>query len=75
MPRPRSIRAALGAAWADPNGAPRTQPILVASICSGVLGYTLASALDLNLLVAYVLTVLGVFIVTTVVLIRRSPGA
>jgi hypothetical protein len=36
-----------------------------------VLGFTLARALGIDLLLAYVLTVVGVFLVATLVLVRR----
>jgi hypothetical protein len=51
------------------------QPILVASVCAGIVGFTLASALHLNVLVAYVVTVIGVFAITTAVLVWRDTRA
>ena len=67
----RSLRAAIVAAWRA-HGATRTQPILVASVCSGVLGYTVAQGLHVNVLLAYVLTVVVVFALTTAVLVYRD---
>jgi hypothetical protein len=71
--RGRSLRERLAAAWRDQDGAPRTQPIFVASVCSGVIGFTLARALHLNVVLSFVVTVIAVFVVTTVVLVRRTP--
>lgn len=67
----RSVRAAIVAAWRT-GGAARTQPILVASVCSGVLGYMVAQGLHLNVLLAYVLTVVVVFALATAVLVYRD---
>jgi hypothetical protein len=64
-------RERLAAAWREPGGATRTQPILVASVCAGVIGYTLASALQLNVLLSYAITVVVVFVVATLVLAWR----
>jgi hypothetical protein len=74
VPRPAdtSLRAAIQAAWRGDGGAARTQAIFVASVCSGVLGYTVSDALGINLLLAYVGTVLVVFAATTAVLVYRA---
>jgi hypothetical protein len=53
-------------------GANRTQPILVASICSGVIGFTLAQALKIDVVLAYVVTVVVVFAATFAVLAYRD---
>jgi Flp pilus assembly protein TadB len=73
--RPRSLRERVVSAWRDQAGATRTRPIFISSVCAGVIGFTLASALHLNALVAYVITVLAVFAVATAVLVWRDPGA
>jgi hypothetical protein len=65
------MRGAVVDAWRGSDGAPRTRPIFVASVCAGVLGFTLARAFGIDLLLAYVLTVVGVFLVATLVLVRR----
>jgi hypothetical protein len=71
-PPNRSLRAAIDAAWRGDGGSARTQAIFVASVCSGVLGYTLSEALGIDLLLAYVITVLVVFAATTAVLVYRA---
>jgi hypothetical protein len=74
VPRPSatSLRAEIEAAWRGDGGVPRTRAIFVASVCSGVLGYTLSEALGIDLLLAYVVTVLVVFAATTAVLVYRA---
>jgi hypothetical protein len=42
-------------------------PLLVASICAGILGFTLAEATGLSLLASYVITVVVVFAVARAV--------
>ncbi len=72
-PRPaRNLRDAIVAAWRGDGAAARTQPILVASVCSGVLGYTVAQGLHVNVVLAYLLTVAVVFALTTAVLVYRD---
>jgi hypothetical protein len=71
----RSLPERIASAWRDPAGATRTRPIFVSSVCAGVLGFTLASALHLNVLVVYVVTVVAVFLVATAVLVWRDTGA
>jgi hypothetical protein len=68
----RTLRASIVAAWRGDGGAAPTQPILVASVCSGVLGYTVAQGLHVNVLLAYLLTVVVVFALTTAVLVYRD---
>jgi hypothetical protein len=74
VPRPpdTSLRAEIEAVWRGDRGAARTRAILVASVCSGVLGYTLSDALGIDLLLAYVVTVLVVFAATTAALVYRA---
>ena len=59
------------AVWRE-GGTTRTQPILVASVCSGVLGYLVAEALHVDILLAYLLTVVVVFALTTALLVYRA---
>jgi hypothetical protein len=66
------LRAAIASAWRDAPGASRTRPILVASICSGVIGYTLSQALEIDVLLAYAVIVVVVFAATTAVLVYRD---
>jgi hypothetical protein len=66
------LRAAIASAWRGGGGATRTQPIFIASVCSGVLGYTVSAALQVNVLLAYVVTVVVVFAATTAVLVYRD---
>jgi hypothetical protein len=63
-----SLRTRLAAVWREPGGAARTRPILVSSVCAGVIGFTVAGALDLNVLLSYAITVLVVFVIATLVL-------
>jgi hypothetical protein len=65
------------------TGAPRayppgvrglSQPIFVASVCAGVVGFTLASALRLNVLVSFAITVIAVFVVAGAVRAMRARG-
>jgi hypothetical protein len=72
---PESLWATIAAVWRETDGAPRTQPLLIASICAGIAGYTLAEATGLPLAVSYVATVLVVFATATAALaIRRRGG-
>lgn len=73
--RDRPLPERIAAVWRDPAGGTRTRPVFVASLCAGVIGFTLARALHLNELVAYVLTVVVVFSITTAVLVWRDTGA
>jgi hypothetical protein len=70
-PKP-SLRQSIAAAWRGPGGARRTRPILVASICAGIIGSLGAEDLHVNVLLAYVVTVLVVFAVATAVLVLRD---
>lgn len=49
-----------------------TQPILVASVCAGVVGFTLASALHLNVLLSFAITVIAVFAIASIVRTMRA---
>jgi Flp pilus assembly protein TadB len=73
-PRDRGRRPLerLAAVWRAPAGATRTRPILIASVCAGVLAFTLSSALHLRALVTFPITVIAVFLVTTAVLLVRD---
>ena len=73
--RARPLPERVAAVWRNPAGGTRTRPVFVASLCAGVIGFTLARALHLNVLVAYVVTVIAVFAVTTAVLVWRDTGA
>ena len=74
--RDRPLPERIAAVWRDPAGGTRTRPVFVASLCAGVIGFTLARALHLNeRIVAYVLTVIVVFAVTTAVLVWRDTGS
>ena len=67
----RTLRSRLAAAWRGSGGATRTQPIFIASVCSGVIGFTLASALHVDVLLSFAITVVVVFVIATLVLARR----
>jgi Flp pilus assembly protein TadB len=49
------------------------QPIFVASVCAGVVGFTLASALHLNVLLSFAITVIALFVVVGIVRAMRPP--
>ena len=70
--RGRSLREVVVAAWSGSGDSPRTRPVFVASICAGVLGFTLASAFHVALVLSFLITVVGVFLVTTLVLLWRG---
>jgi hypothetical protein len=46
-------------------------PLLVASICAGILGFTLAEATGIPLLASYAITVVVVFAIANVIAARR----
>jgi hypothetical protein len=46
--------------------------IFIASVCSGVLGSTVAEGLHLNVVLAYALTVVVVFVLTAAVVAYRE---
>jgi hypothetical protein len=68
---PESLRQSIAAVWRGTDGTPPTGPLVVASICAGIAGYTLADATGLPIVASYVLTVLVVFALTTAVLVAR----
>jgi hypothetical protein len=70
-PKP-SLRRSLETAWRGPGGAARTRPILVASICAGIVGSLAAEDLHVNVLLAYVVTVVVVFAVATALLVLHD---
>jgi hypothetical protein len=70
-PKP-SMRQSIATAWRGPGGATRTRPILIASICAGIIGSLAAADLHVNALLAYVVTVLVVFAVATALLVLRD---
>jgi hypothetical protein len=49
-----------------------SQPILVASVCAGVVGFTVASALGLNVLLSFAITVVAVTAVAGIVRALRA---
>jgi hypothetical protein len=49
-----------------------SQPIFVASVCAGVIGFTLASALGLNVLLSFAITVIAVFVAAGIVRALRA---
>ncbi len=62
-----------------PQHGPRSYPapvtrrsIFIASVCSGVLGSTVAEGLHLNVVLAYALTVVVVFVLTAAVVAYRE---
>jgi hypothetical protein len=68
---PESLLASIAAVWRGEDGTPPTRPLLIASICAGIAGFTLAAATGLPIVESYVLTVVVVFAIATAVLVAR----
>ena len=68
---PESLLASIAAVWRGEDGAPPTRPLLIASICAGIAGFTLAAATGLPVVLSYVITVVVVFAIATAVLVAR----